>query len=474
MAALTPQPVLTQETQQERHEPADEAPPVPERRPLLHRLRQLGRPGWLGIVAAALAVLSFTIVALHVHRYPTLSPIDELQHFDYAYKVAHGELVRNGDRVGDFAMRTEACRTVDAPGFVAPPCDSETLHPDQFQELGYNTAASQSPLYYVVTGWTARALDLLPGVGGFFDAARLAGGLWLLLGALTVVLLAAHLGAPKGAQLAVAGLAITSPLVLHATATVNTDGSLLATGGAVALLTLLWEERRIPLALLLGAAFLAFVVEPTNILVGVLCGAYLVLRGALTQTGRRIVVTLAVAAGVVVSMYAANVITGEAKTALAGEVEVVELPKDKQFATTELAMAQVAENVPALVTPLAHPYLPPFLRSSLMHVAVMASNWMLLGGVIGAALWSSRSSRVTAMACAALFVMVVAGPALVLYNFATSSVYFAIPSRYGLSLLPALFAVLAAGFRSRRALGIGWAVTGLGMTATMLGLLGMA
>ena len=59
-------------------------------------------------------------------------------------------------------MREEACRGVDSPGFVTPPCRDPELRPEQFQELGINSAATHPPTYYAVTGWAARVVDELP------------------------------------------------------------------------------------------------------------------------------------------------------------------------------------------------------------------------------------------------------------------------------------------------------------------------
>ena len=51
-----------------------------------------------------------------------------------------------GDKVGNQALRQEACRGVDAPAFALPPCSpTATYDPHVFQERGYNTAALDAP-----------------------------------------------------------------------------------------------------------------------------------------------------------------------------------------------------------------------------------------------------------------------------------------------------------------------------------------
>ena len=81
-----------------------------------------------------------------------LSPLDELQHVDYLDQASRFDFVHNGERVGQLAMREQACRTVDSPGFVSPPCKAKDLKPVQFQEGGFNTASADPPTYYVLTG----------------------------------------------------------------------------------------------------------------------------------------------------------------------------------------------------------------------------------------------------------------------------------------------------------------------------------
>ena len=60
------------------------------------------------------------MVLLHERDYTPLSPVEKLQHIDYLDQASRFDLVRTGEHVGEVAMREQACRTVDSPGFVSP------------------------------------------------------------------------------------------------------------------------------------------------------------------------------------------------------------------------------------------------------------------------------------------------------------------------------------------------------------------
>src|SRR6478672_4908576 len=151
-------------------------------------------PGSLA-AAVALMALAAVLVVLHVRAYTALSPLDELQHVDYLDQASRFDFVHDGERVGQLAMREQACRTVDSPGFVSPPCHARHLTPVQFQEGGFNTASGDPPTYYAVTGLLARVAIHLPGVDSLVTGGRLVGALWLGLGLIGTFVLARRLGA---------------------------------------------------------------------------------------------------------------------------------------------------------------------------------------------------------------------------------------------------------------------------------------
>ena len=417
--------------------------------------RQLGQREvrwWIVVFASAFAA-SALVVGLHVQQYPKLSPIDELQHYDYLVKASKLQLVRNGERIGQQALREEACRGIDA-AFTPPPCDTATFDPEVFQERGYNTASSQSPVYYTVSGLLARLLAAGAGLDSLLTAGRLVGAGWLAAGLITIVALARRLGASTFATALSAGVVLFSPVVLHAHATVNTDAVLLATGGGVVLAAFVAEERGgrwygLPAL----AAFLAFVAEPTTIFATTVGAGYLALRvvGRKGLPPQNVLVAGAIAVLVLSGAFVGNEATGAFKTAIALDVGEIILPKDVQLAATDLTSQHVLTAIPALFTPLRDPYLPPFLDAPSIRAVVMLADLALVGLVIAAAVMSPRRSREGSLAASVLVTCLLAGPMLVLYNYETSSVYFPIPSRYGLSVVPVIAALASSSLRKRAA-----------------------
>jgi hypothetical protein len=103
---------------------------------------------------------------------------------------------------------------------------------------------------------------------------------------------------------------------------------------------------------------------------------------------------------------------------------------------------KVVGELTGLVSPLKRPYIPPFLAGDVGDLLVRVSDALLLGAVLGVAALAARRSRPEVLALAALGIMLAAGPLHALWN-ARRDVFFAIPTRFGLPILPALFGLLA-------------------------------
>ena len=73
-----------------------------------------------------------TLIVVHIHENPTLSPIDEAQHWDYVTRLAHGGFPRMGQRLQPATLRVVACRGTDLPAVTAPPCHQRVLKPGEF------------------------------------------------------------------------------------------------------------------------------------------------------------------------------------------------------------------------------------------------------------------------------------------------------------------------------------------------------
>ena len=419
---------------------------------------------WLGrgrsataLVLVALFGLGCTLSVLHARAYTPLSPLDELQHVDYLEKASHFDLVRGGERVGAVAMREQACRTVDSPGFVSPPCDAEDLIPEQFQEDGFNTAATHPPTYYTLTGLAARALRATPQVDSIVTAGRVIGGVWLGLGLGMTYLLCRRLGAGRTATTGALLLLATTPVVLHASAVVTNDAPSLFAGGLVVLAALRVRERALSPIWLGPAAALATAIKATNILaVGV--AALVVLlpvlsdwrnprvafrdRRAATRRGALSTVLLLGGAFLPPLVWAAF----SRATAIpnAGSSPM------SRFMVPRLEWSHLLANLFATLTPVQNAYLPGIVQTSAVLLIVALLNLLLVIAVVGAAWYRTGSVTANDLAVSTMVALVLGGPLLVVMMFTFADSYVAIPSRYGLSMLPAAFAVLAHGVSLHR------------------------
>lgn len=418
----------------------------------------------MALLVALVYGCSLVVVALHVRAYPSFSPIDELQHYDYMLKASRGELVRYGDSIGQTALREEACRGIDA-AFRPPPCDSPEFDPRHFQEGGYNTAWSQSPLYYALTGWAARAIVAMGATDNLLTAGRLAGGLWLGTGLMALLALLAEFRIPRAHVVIVTLILVSAPVVLHASATVNPDGALLSAGGTLMLAVLRWERRTLAWWWVALVAFVAVIIEPTTFLAGLVGAVYVIVRTIQrTEATKRpfmhACVSLGVVLGGVATAFVVRILIQGAMTR--GKAPIV-LPRDAQFANPTFSLDDVVGEVRALVTPFNNPYVPPFLRSAVTTALISMTGWLAFGAAFAAAFFGRVRSRVAALGFAAVTAMLLGGPLFALYRLPSKSFY-PMPPRYGLPIVPVLLLLVAFALKKRAAL-LGGASFALVVTA---------
>lgn len=429
----------------------------------MHSLRRTLRLRALG---PALVIFGVTgvLVGAHVISYQKISPYDEGVHYDYLVKMQQGDMVREGDLLGQIAMREIACRGIDYEGIVLPRCDQQLpFDPGQFPNLGYNSADIHSPAYYFVTAWLAKALVVLSPLDSTFIAARLVGILWLGLGLLMAWAICRELGLRTMPTAIVLLLVTTNTWVLHASSTVNNDATALLAGGSVVLATLRWERGATPLWLVAAAAFVAPFLKVTNAFAAILCGLYLLLnQGARRKEEgipsgglavRRTVLTLvgvsllAVTSWVVVHAALASPVTS---------------PLESESRASGFDLNLAVPQFLALVTPLSGS-IPTDALGGLAFGAVANLVGLLIVAACFAPLLSgSFRGREDAVAGAGALSMLLSGPLFFLANYVLFGIEFGVQPRYGLSLVPALAAALAGALRWR------WAVSAVGVFAVVV------
>jgi hypothetical protein len=410
-------------------------------------------------------VLLTGLAALNSH--PSVSPFDELQHLDSTYKASQGIwLLPVGERVGEYAMRTQACRGIDVE-IDNPPCDARNLKAEQFQERGINTVANRPSLYYVVTGYSALVISALTGQD-FFNAARTASLLAWAAGAALIALLATMLSR-SGVIGASAGIASGMTYVgLMQAITVNPDSWSLLVGAvviavSVSVARLRWQFA----ALTLFAVLITAVTIKQNFIV----------------------------LGVIPIAFAIPLLTDRAKRVRFGSYAVATIASGLVYVWINRPVAVSPEDTAPMATYLAsgpdNPWLWPEVFTSILEAVVPAHSngvvlpltnpatlaistavgLVMLSAVIAGLTQAARSSRQFLWSSTTLLVLI-AGPVLIYAGEYVAGQFFVYPIRYSLVAVP-LLALTWARVAPRRP--IAYAVPAMfAVTGVAVGLLSLS
>ena len=401
------------------------------------------------VILLALLVAGVTMSSLHHLAFSTLSPVDELQHLDYLDRISHGEIVRVGDRVGQLAMSTQACRSIDADAHERIPCrPGHPYSPGDFQEMGYNTADIHPPLYYLLTSLPARGLTAVGLAPDLLVAGRVVGGLWLGTGLFVLWLLMEHLGVWRTQRVAVLTLVATTPAVVHASGTVNPDATALLAGALMALAVVRWEAGKLRTPWLIAPAAFAAALKATNALGIGAVSLYLIIRGV--QARDRSERGRFVRAGILIVGVAVVVAIGWAliRAGLAREETNAQIAT---YQSSTLPVSVLLASLPRLITPVLTDYTPPFLAAvPFVDVASLLLHLALVATAFGGLFWWQERDRSVALALGGGLTLLTGGVILALSNyFLNSGVVVVIPHRYGLSVLGVLAAALALRLEAR-------------------------
>ena len=409
------------------------------------------------LMLAVTLMIPLTIVSAEVSRYTELSPIDELQHIDYLLRSP--TLIVLGDRIGEAAMREQACRGIDAV-IVVPACDAPTLVPDQFQEAGFNTAYIHPPTYYFLTSVLAapgRLLGLEPVTAG-----RLAGGAWLCLGLLLTWVVGRRLRINDVALCGSLLLIGVMPSVIYSSSVVNPDAASLPVGAAALLLTLEAERRSgwWRWVLLAGAAVVAVGFKTQNIILIVCLGLYLLLRAwraysesrAPVQPPRRSTVGPAAILGMAIFLGTVALLAMAAwlkATSLLARGSAADIPMGAAAAgPLPFPLPQMAASLGSFFPP-SSAYVSTFLRGPGIQAGMIITGLVLVSCCAGVG-WFRQNGRpeITALAKSVTVTAVLGAPLMVFANYALLGSVFDLPPRYGLALLPLIAICTASAVRS--------------------------
>jgi hypothetical protein len=447
--------------------------------------------GWLAVwvFVAGLVVLP------HIRTFTMLSPIDEYQHIDYLANIIDRSPVHGGDQVGETAMREQACRGIDLPGFDLPRCGAADLTPEQFPGSGYNHTYNDPPTYYLITAPLAVAVQHLPGVDSIVTAARGIGVLWLGLGLALTFFLALRVGADRMSAFGATALVASSGAVVEASATVTTDAPALVVGGWLCLVAVAVVQGRVSWWWLCPAAAFAMLVKTTSFpvvgLVVVFLLIYLIAArregtrrgphrsvvstedGPALATHRRELRELESDGARLEQGTAGAVLTesreggavspqtlwkGLVAVALAGAIPILlwvlyvrttsnasadEIPAFQMFYRDSIGWNELVAESLSMTKVLTGAYVPSFLNTGMVTQLATLVNGLLVVGVAATA-WFGRWERTsTRLAAATLVSMLVSGVGFTVVFFLGAHIYGGIPGRYGLCLIPAATAALA-------------------------------
>ena len=425
------------------------------------------------LLPVLLALVAVGFVALQVHAYTRLSPIDELQHIDSLYKAPAAPAP--GDRVGQEAMRQQDCRGVDAPGFEPGACRPlGSFDPGTFQEKGYNTAAANTPIYYTATKGLAEVVEATTPADDLVTAGRLAGGVWLGLGLLITYLAGRRRGVGRAPLLVTGALLAAAPGLQFTGGTITPDAWGLLVGAVLLLAVTWWEERPTNgrTAVLVLVAVVVALVKLT-FLVGVAAVAFYLLLGRAREdaddTGPgplRRAVTGLVTGGVAVAAAGAWLVVVSSRP----QMDPADLPDMvTRFQATAFPWTGLMDNSLVLLQPLAAPV--PVGTLSYVVLATSLVSLVLLSGTVAAAVFGAAPPRSTALARATLLAAVLGALALVVMGYVFSSSYFPLPPRYGMALLAPMAVVTASCLRTRTAVALAAAVAAVVLAASAVRLL---
>jgi hypothetical protein len=404
-----------------------------------------------------LGVLVLILNGLHVHSYNVISPFDENFHIDQLIRSSRLEFIQPDDTTTQESLDEVACRGTDdvAPW---PPCKKEGRYkPEEFSYKGWNGASSAPPYYYLVTGVTARILSAPEGKS-IVTWGRILGSLWLLVGVYFVVRAAEYFAVPRLPLLLGVILLVASPSLLHATNTINSDGSGFVCGAAVLLAGVSWERRRVPLWVLGAAAVFCAAFDSANALGVVVVLFYFLVRAVASHRQKVIeavrpwreylVAGLVVAAGAAFAILSWRVVY----QLLSHDVDLSQSPSVVGHRVDHLDLKMLFGKqtlFSVFPPPGSRGYVPPILATTAHSLFTQAALILVGGLLIAAAVRTTLADRLSALGAATVAALIITPVMFVIYNYVGASQYFPIGPRNALTALPAVAIAVAAGARNR-------------------------
>lgn len=428
-----------------------------------------------------LVVLVLTLLAggLHVARFTQLSPIDETRHIDYMVRLTDGHVIRLGDKLGQEAMRLEACRGAEIQRFRPPPCQSRVFHPGDFRDLGYNNVTAHPPVYYALTGFSARLIEDVGLSGSVVDPARAFGALWLAAGLILALRAGELLGVRRVPLVAAAVAILAAPAVLTSSVTINPDAASVFAGGLVLLVAVAWEQGRVATYWLGIAGGAAAALKMTNFVAVAIVGLWFVMRAIEQQRERRRRNLsgvegphYVVGAAAILGSFLAVTLIWLAIASARATIDPLAIPSNRAvyFSTFGLGIALDSVNLFALFPPIGGFVFAGLAKRGPLDVQ-MVTGWLAVAGLAAGLLRVSLRERLSLIATSSVAVLVAGGVGFMFLTWVFNHVIFHPVSRYGLSAIPMVIVLVASLVKTRPATVVLSLFAGLAIAVTISTLL---
>lgn len=194
------------------------------------------------LITAMLAALTIGISIIGINRAPAISPVDEITHIDYAWRIMNGSIPHRGDPLTSWTLTEWSCHGETALRTVMPKCGSS--HVSDFQNIDTeNWNAWQPPLYFAyIALMTKLALTFVH--ADPVNVMRLFSGLLVALGVMASYGTMRLWGARKEVAVGACLLILSQPYIQTQAITVSDDAPVLLVGAASACLAWLVVKNR--------------------------------------------------------------------------------------------------------------------------------------------------------------------------------------------------------------------------------------
>ena len=306
------------------------------------------------------------------------------------------------------------------------------------------------------------AIEALTPVSSPLLAVRLVSVLWLSIGLAVFYLLGREFEASPIAIGIVAILLAVTPVIVTASSHSTPDSMLIMSGGLVLLTIIRWTKGRIALWAPVVVCVGAITIDRSTVLAFVIAGVFVAApffagttptRPRLPRTGEPVDPTSAtlILALIFLGSLALERMLPIARDLLTGSTGQinVDLDRFKLQQRPEFSREVLLGSFTNMVSPVTQDYRPDITRDLTYGSLTAIVNWIVIGSAFGTAAWAATRSQQRRLGAATTTTMLLSGPLVAGAMWLQGGVFFELPARYGLAMMPALGVTVALSLRGR-------------------------